>query len=354
MTSIDLKKLKDDISEILNKFDNKIIEISKLISEFKNGTLNPHLRKKRKHFPFSQYMEKNFDNQITEYTINKVRFHFDGTKLDSKTNEREHSVLNSNYNHSVAHSYSLLDSKPEQHKKLLLNQLNCMLNRLENYKEILRSITMCIDDILNETQTKDVNKLHIYQKNKEKYDASYETLLEQVVNKTDIFNTRNSTSFEYVSYINYIPVGSFIDENGGKVKIANCYVLACDKKNIWNILFDYYEPFVTSVIGMNGAKSTRIKEFNNLKNANINNMLNIIQNSSSIIQTYYTSNINPITREKEYYKISVGEIDSSPKRVKIDQDEYLGNGLIITIPKNAKKTYISINNNGMTIKHDLI
>ena len=294
MTSDDLIKIKNNISEFIEKFDFEIKKINEFVGLFKSNALNLKTIKKRKHFPFSEYMKNDFNDEITEYSLNKIRIHFGRTKLNSNINKKNHSVLNNNVEYP--HSYSLMDGGPEFHKKLLLTELDCIINRIKYFKFNIKPLTRVIDDILNQNPVnmQDLKALNIYKNDKKNKDEFYNVLCSQVLDKTYDFYETYKIKFQRVYYINHVPPGSFVDKKGGKVKIANCYIVAY-KDEKWNIFFDYYEPFTLSQYGYYEKKSDMIKKFNESNNANINNVCNIILNNNEIITSYNTSKITSQT-----------------------------------------------------------
>lgn len=84
------------------------------------------------------------------------------------------------------------------------------------------------------------------------------------------------------------------NKKNNTVKICNCYVIAKGNDDLWNIFYDYDSTIVSKFGNL-------IDKFNQSKNVNINNIINIISNLSLPIEEGEFQAVHKKTKKKKIY-----------------------------------------------------
>lgn len=254
MSYLNLDDMKQNILKIINidKLNQYLDIINRLVNIINNDTFNLKLKKKKKHFPL-----------ICDYDL--IYFKNDIIYIKHKNSTKENSYLNTPY------SFTLSTLSIDEHKQNLIRGLNNSRFILELYKtQVDIEYQSCINNTLTYEMYVNFRRLIQYD-----YSDGYS---EFCLEKTREFNKQTGIIYDQVYYINLCPPFA-IYEN----KIANCYVLAY-KDNKWNIFFEYTKYF--STLGDRPGLDKQIHEFNNNNHVTPNNLFNIIRNMASIITDY--------------------------------------------------------------------
>jgi hypothetical protein len=230
-----------------------LYDLKRILEYINKSKINDKAEKWKKHFPFSE-VDDNLNILLTNENI----------KLEFERDTKEKYLFSLDLNDKIK-SFTFSDWTPQQHKKYIMTQIRCWINQLSN--------SMLADNIKYREITDNLNK---------KYGTKYKYVFE--------FKLRIPPAF----------ITGF-----GKTIIANSYIIAFNEnknKLISNIFFEYWP----------NEKKYLIDKFNDNKIVNMNNLYQILFNTSGLVDEFHFK-IN----DGEWHRKYIDSIDGEPKIEKL-------------------------------------
>ncbi len=286
-----LYKEKQKELEIHKKYKKEIEELLNYLKT--NSQFNVNRKKLTKHFPLSKSIEENASLEIKDDEIIFTYNNIIKTKKISFVSES-----NSNY------SFTFSECTYEQHLEHIKYQLQIIINQID----------FCINNLNNWIEN--IEEYYLIQKNV--YTTYSDSIYYKNVKNKYIDNDGNNI-YEIAYNINIlIPSGGLLyDSKNNKFMICNCYTIALNNEQKFDIFFDYEQDFLLGHDNL--IRKFNQKDTNNLK------IINYIFGLQTIEQTFYSNKCIVVNEQTllNYQNNLYDKIISIPVDVKMfDVKEY--------------------------------
>ncbi len=230
------KSYKEELNKKLKIIEKDKKEIQKLLDMLIDNTqFNINRRKLTKHFPLSKSIEENASLEIKD---DEIIITYNNIVSSKKISFISESNLN--------YSFTFSEYTYEQHLEYIKNQLQIFINQRD----------LCITNL-----NKFINDIGDYILNYKKVSTSFCSSIFYKNVKNNYVSNDGRYMYKLAYNVNILPPngGLLYDSKNNKFMICNCYTIALNNENKWNIFFDYDHDFVS-------RHNDLIRKFNQIDN----------------------------------------------------------------------------------------